>query len=68
MAEMPNLDADEELPPIPMQQYDPDLDAYPQAIPAEGAPPVEARTVREEAEERAAKRLRVTLPAKLTHT
>lgn len=63
MAEMPNLDADEELPPIPLQQY-PDLDAYPQAMPTEGAPPVEARTVREEAEERAAKRLRVTLPAR----
>ena len=34
------------------------------AIAAEGAPPVEVRTVREEAEERAAKRLRVTSPAR----
>ena len=64
VAELPNLDQDEELPPIPMQDFDPDIDPFMQAVPTEGAPPIETRTARGEAEERAAKRLRVTSPAR----
>ena len=63
-AELPHLDDDEDLPPVPMQEYDPDLDAYPQSVPTGGPAPVEARTTREEAEERAAKRLRLTSPSR----
>ena len=47
-----------------MQQYDPDLDSYEQAVPTEGAPPIETRNAREEAEERTAKRLRLTSPSR----
>jgi len=63
-AELPHFEDDEELPPIPMQEYDPDLDSYQQTVPTAGPPPIETRTAREEAEERAAKRLRITSPSR----
>lgn len=64
MAELPHLDDDEELDPVRMPAFNPETDPFEQAVPTEGPPPVEVRTSREEAEERAAKRLRASSPSR----